>query len=63
MNRFDETLITVLTESGVTAYCFKCKTNKDMLEGGEEVEFKNGRIALMCACPDCNGKMYRMKKK
>ena len=42
-----------------TAYCVKCKSQKEMVNP-ERVTMKNGREALKGKCKDCGTGMYRI---
>jgi len=42
------------------AYCVKCKAKKEMAKP-EEVQMKNGRLALQGVCPDCGTKLFRIQ--
>jgi len=41
------------------AYCFKCKSKKEM-ENPKQVVMKNKRPATQGKCPTCGTKMFRI---
>jgi len=41
------------------AYCFKCRTKKEM-KNPEKVTLKNGHPAARGVCPNCGTKMSRI---
>jgi NAD-dependent SIR2 family protein deacetylase len=49
------------TGSGVTAYCVKCKSKRDMTHV-TNVKMKNGRPAKTGSCEVCGTKMFRIGK-
>lgn len=49
-------------EEVMEAYCVKCKEKREMQEP-EEVEMKNGRLAMKGTCAVCGTGMYRIMGK
>ena len=43
----------------IEAYCVKCKSKKEMLDG-KEVIMKNKRRAMKGKCADCGTSMFRI---
>ena len=41
------------------AYCFKCKTKRD-IKNPQAVTLKNGRPATQGSCPVCSTKVFRI---
>lgn len=41
------------------AYCFKCRTKKD-IKNPQKVTLKNGRPATKGMCPTCGTKLFRI---
>lgn len=46
-------------EAEMKAYCFKCKTQRE-IKDPKEVTLKNGRKAVKGTCTVCGGKISRM---
>ena len=40
-------------------YCVKCKAKKE-ISNAQEVQMKNGRLAIQGVCPQCGTKMTRI---
>ena len=41
------------------AYCFKCKTKRE-IRNAAQTKLKNGRQAMQGTCPVCGTKMFRI---
>ena len=45
----------------MVAYCFKCKTKRDV-ENPQTFVMKNGHTATRGLCPTCGAKLYSLEK-
>ena len=52
---------TAPTTTAVIAYCFRCRTKREM-KNPQPAVMKNGRPATNGECPECGTKMFRMGK-